>query len=107
MMGEPGELPRDGEVAVEVEELDESLPWGGRSPRVLTRAASLLFSRQEPPRHEVDLHPPTPELGHLPVKPPRGKMRGPAGRASSRLFDRYDRAVGRVLWSLKGGYRRG
>ncbi len=28
-------------------------PWGGRSPRELTRGFALLSSRQEPPRHEV------------------------------------------------------
>ncbi len=32
-------------------------PWGGHSPRALTRARSGLFLRQEPPRHEVETDP--------------------------------------------------
>ncbi len=38
------------QLELEVAHRDESLPWGGRSPRGLTKARKGLFLRQEPPK---------------------------------------------------------
>jgi len=43
-------------------DLFPGVPWGGRSPRSLTRVGSGLFSRQEPPGHEVEMDPAQLEL---------------------------------------------
>jgi len=53
----------------------QELPWGGRSPRDLTRARKVLYSRQGPPGHEVmrewvDLVIPMPSDGHTKKKAP-------------------------------------
>ncbi len=49
-------------------------PWGGRSPRWLTRVGSGLFLRQEPPRHEVD-----PDPSQLSLRLVAGRPQGRQG----------------------------
>ncbi len=48
-------------------------PWGGRSPRVLTKAKISLFLRREPESHGVEVDPLQLLLWPVTVKPPRGK----------------------------------
>ncbi len=48
-------------------------PWGGHSPRGLTRARSPLFLRPEPPGHEVEVDPLQLVLWSGPVRPHRDK----------------------------------
>ena len=58
------------------------VPWGGHSPRGLTRAKNTLFFRPEPDRHEVQPDSAQLELWGVPVKPPRGKRPRQAAGAS-------------------------
>jgi len=72
-MKEAKDLLRVGDLFEQVR-LQE-LPWGGRSPRDLTRARKGLYSRPEPPGHEVirewvELVIPMPSEGHTERKAP-------------------------------------
>ncbi len=47
-------IPKDSRVGDQFElDLFPGVPWGGRSPRGLTRVKISLFLRQEPPSHGV------------------------------------------------------
>ncbi len=53
-------------------------PWDGISPRALTRGFSVLYSRPEPPRHEVNVRSDQLEMwpesvSHTDVIPPRAR----------------------------------
>ncbi len=45
-----GSIPDSDQFALALGDEVVVVPWGGRSPRGLTRAALSLFSRQEPPK---------------------------------------------------------
>ena len=63
-------------------DLFPGVPWGGRSPRGLTRVGSGLFLRPEPPSHAVYVDAAQLELWPSPVRPPRGKRPRQAAGAS-------------------------
>ncbi len=52
-MREARDLPHDGDPAQLELNLFPGEPWGGRSPRALTKGSNALFLRPEPPSHEV------------------------------------------------------
>ncbi len=56
-------------------QLFPGVPWGGISPRELTRARMSLFLRREPPPHEVPVADPR-QLELFPVKR-RFRKKGP------------------------------
>ena len=57
-------------------------PWGGMSPRGLTRGRILLSSRREPPGREVETDPLQLALWPSPVRPLRSKQPRQAAGAS-------------------------
>ena len=64
-------------------------PWGGQSPRVLTRGFSGLFLRQKPPSHEVIFHDPA-QLELWCRTRPHGE-RGPSLSGAPLLLEPYSR----------------
>ena len=83
-----GAFLRDGEQF----ELDlfPGVPWGGRSARALTRGGSGLYSRPEPPGHEVCSDPMQLSLWQAPGRP-HGKKRPRQAAGASLLGGRIRR----------------
>ncbi len=54
------------------------LPWGGRSPRALTKVQMLLFSRREPQKDDrFFVDPDQRDLFHAAIKGPRRSVGAP------------------------------
>ncbi len=79
-------------------------PWGGHSPRGLTRARSGLFLRQEPPGHEVEADPAQLVLWPGSVRPSCEKKPQQAAGASSLLPLIARRVFRRARRGSSGGY---
>ncbi len=62
-------------------ELFPGSPWGGRSPRALTKGRDWLFSRRKPPRHGVLNDPDQLDLFR---GDPKGRTEKKASRAAAR-----------------------
>ncbi len=69
------------EDAMQLElDLFPGVPWGGRSPRGLTRVKYSLFLRQKPPGHEVYVDPSQLEMWPVSVQATKRK-KAPIGSA--------------------------
>ncbi len=99
-MRKASDLPRDGDQLFLP--LGQEEPWGGRSPRALTRARSALYLRPEPPG-AMRLVEDCEQLELWPAEYPETMREGPRIYSGAPLLVALSRTRKGRLFSSRGG----